>query len=446
MHSLAIALQKIGHQVSGSDDEIYNPSHSRLKEHGLLPTSMGWDALRITDRLDAVILGMHAKIDNPELQAAQQLGIPIYSYPSYLAELCREKHRIVIAGSHGKTTITAMIMQGLKETGRDFDYLVGAPVDGFDSCLRLSDAPLIIIEGDEYPSSALDVRAKFLLYEHHIGLVSGIAWDHINFYPTADSYLQSFEAFAHATPKGGNLVYNDEDPHATAICTEKRSGVQTHPYSYPNHHTANEVTYVTYKSKNYPLSIFGRHNLNNLAGAAEVLELLAVEKEVLYPSITSFKGAEKRLTLLASGNQRHVYSDWAHAPSKVAASTQAVKERYPKAQLIAILELHTFSSLSEQFTPHYKNALSAADLALIYINPQVISTRKGHAFTQEGLQEAFDHKQLTYLNDKEKLLSRLQQEKAEKAVFLFMSSGNFDNLDLRACAQHLVEKPEMPSA
>lgn len=446
MHSLALRLQAMGYQVRGSDDEIYEPSRSKLAAAGLLPKQMGWYPEKIHNKLAYVIVGMHAKKDNPELQRSLELGLPIYSYPTFISALCQNKQRIVVAGSHGKTTTTALVMHVLQKVGYPFDYLVGAPVPGFDSCLRLSNAPMIIIEGDEYPCSALDQTPKFLQYQHHIGLITGISWDHINFYPTFESYVQPFEAFADATPKAGTLIYNDTDNLTTLIGNKQRSGVNNIPYNLPKHNVEGDITYLLEKKECIPLLVFGKHNLNNIAAASALLKQLSVPKEACTKALSSFVGAEKRLSCLEQGKDRCVYLDYAHAPSKVAATTTALKNRYPNRKLSAILELHTFSSLDKRFTSQYKNTLQDADLALIYINPKVLHTRKGHGFTEEGLRSAFGHNNLHYFTDKEQILPTLQAHSSPTQSYLFMSSGTFGGLSLARCAKSLLQEVTLVKA
>ena len=370
MHSLAIALKMKGLEVTGSDDHIYNPSKQRLADHGLLPEKLGWDEAYITSDLDAVILGMHARDENPELRKARTLGLPIYSFPEFIRKQSDDKQRIVVAGSHGKTTITAMIMHVLNYTNRDFDYVVGAHLDGFNNIVKLSDAPIIIIEGDEYFSSALDKTPKFLNYEHHIGLISGIAWDHINAYETVDEYVKQFEIFADSTPKGGTLIFCEEDDMAMVIASNQRTDVVQLHYPIHPYVIKNEITYLKTDVGLVPIKIFGQHNMSNLNGARRLLSRIGITDDMFYEAISSFEGASKRLQLLKENRSTSVFLDFAHAPSKVEATTSAFKERYAKRKLVACLELHTFSSLNKNFINNYQDTLKSADEACIYFNPQ----------------------------------------------------------------------------
>ena len=336
-HSLAIVLQERGYLITGSDDVIYDPSHSHLEQANLLPPKIGWFPERIHKGLECVILGMHAQKDNPELLRALELKLPIYSYPEFITKFCTHKHRIVVTGSHGKTTTTAIIMHVLQAIDFPFDYLVGAPVLGFERCLRLSDAPIIIIEGDEYPSSALDLRPKFLQYQHHVGILTGIAWDHINYYPTEASYIDAFQQFADLTPKAGSLIYNATDRRATLISTQPRSDVSyTTGYKFSKKKTKNGITYLAQKDKEIPLSVFGEHNLLNISASMQLLDLLCIPQDVYYPAIGTFKGAQKRAHCLYQDAQHCIYLDYAHAPSKVLASTKALQKQFPKRKLAAI--------------------------------------------------------------------------------------------------------------
>ena len=440
MHSLAITLKRNGYRVSGSDDEVYEPSRSKLSAAGLLPEKMGWYPEKIQSNLSCVILGMHAKKDNPEIERALEIGLPIYSYPTFIARLCKNKHRMVIAGSHGKTTTTAIVMHVLRELNCSFDYLVGANVPGVDSCLRLSNAPLIVIEGDEYPSSALDSYPKLLRYNHHLGLITGISWDHINFYPTFDTYTQTFERFADATPKAGALLYNEEDKLCVSICEKERTDVSNLSYNAPKYEVEDGITYLIEEEKRYPIQIFGAHNMSNIGGALALLGQLSLPRADCIEAICSFSGVEHRLHCLQREESSCVYQDYAHAPSKVAATTEALKAQYPKQRLAAILELHTFSSLDASFINQYENSLQAAELAIVYINPKVLEKRGEHSFTQERLRKAFAHKHLYYITDKDDILSTLQRQHLSVQTYLFMSSGTFGGLSLKKCAEALSKK------
>lgn len=439
MHSLAIALKMKGLVVTGSDDNIYNPSRQRLEEHNLLPEKMGWDENKITEDLDAVILGMHAQEENPELIKAKNLGIPIYSFPAYIRKQSDDKQRIIVAGSHGKTTITAMIMHVLKYAGRDFDYVVGAHLEGFNNIVKLSDAPIIIIEGDEYFSSALDKTPKFLNYEHHIGLISGIAWDHINAYKTVDEYVKQFEIFANATPKGGTLIFCEEDDMAMVIASNQRTDVVQIHYPVHPYVVKNEITYLETENGLVPLKIFGQHNMLNLNGARKLLSKIGVTDEIFYEAISSFEGASKRLQLLKRDNNTAVFLDFAHAPSKVEATTSAFKERYQNRKLVACLELHTFSSLNKNFINNYQDTLRAADEACIYFNPHNNKQKEESKINENDVENAFNFQGLKVFTNVLELENFLLQASWKNTNLLLMSSGHFGNLDLKSLADKIVQ-------
>lgn len=429
MHNLAIALHQMGDVISGSDDEIFEPSRSKLKSNGLLPDKEGWDPANITSDLDAVIVGMHAREDNPELLEAQKKGIRVYSFPEYIYEHAEDKQRVVIAGSHGKTTITSIIMHVLNYFDRKFDYAVGAHINGFDTMVRLSDAPIIIIEGDEYLSAPTDKTPKFLKYHHHIGLISGIAWDHINVFPDEDEYVKQFEVFADATPKGGSLAYCDEDAMATVIGNKEREDVHRLSYQTHPHIIENGVTYLTNGSEKIQIKLFGKHNLQNISGAKEVLKKIGISEDQFYQAIPSFEGADKRLELVADKPSTTIFKDYAHAPSKVRATTLAVKEQYPERELVACLELHTFSSLTKEFLKEYKGTMKYANLPIVYFNPLTIEHKKLEPINEGDIKAAFDESRLTVFDDSDKLLSFLQSQDWSDKNLLMMSSGTFNGLN-----------------
>ncbi|MES2386885.1 MAG: Mur ligase family protein [Bacteroidota bacterium] len=436
MHSLALALHINGFNVTGSDDEIFDPAKSRLQAAGLLPEQEGWFADKVTSDIGAIVLGMHARSDNPELLRALELGIPVYSYPEYVGLFCENKQRIVIAGSHGKTTITGMIMHVLKHAGRDFDYLVGAKVEGFDIMCRLSDdAPMIIIEGDEYLASALERVPKFLKYKHHIALVSGIAWDHINVFPTLESYVRQFDHLADATPKAGIIFFNEEDAIVDVICRKERPDVSSKEYSTHKSETRDGQTYLkTPDGKKVPVQVFGEHNLSNISGAKAVCSELGISDDVFYAAISSFKGAANRLEQLASNDSTVVFKDFAHAPSKLAATVKAVKSQFPKRDLVAVLELHTFSSLNSAFLDQYKNTFSDADVACVYYSPQVLEHKKLPSLSPDFVRESFGRPDLEVYTDISDLRSRLKGISWHNKNLLLMSSGNFGGTDLKKLA------------
>ena len=435
MHNLALALHDSGHLVTGSDDEVFEPSLSRLKAKGLLPDTYGWFPEKITSDISAVILGMHAREDNPELIAAKEKGIPVFSFPEFIFEKSKNKQRIVIAGSHGKTTITAIILHVLKHINKEVDFLVGAQIAGFDNMVRLSEtAPTIIIEGDEYFASPLDKQPKFLKYQHHIALVSGVSWDHINVYPTLDNYVRQFDKLADATPKGGILIYNEEDDITSVICKKARTDVWNKPYKTHAFEIIDGISYLKTKKAKYPIRIFGDHNISNISGAYELLtNCLGVTDDQFYEAIQTFPGAANRLETIASKNGAHVIKDFAHAPSKVVATTKAVKKQFGSTKLIACLELHTFSSLNADFIPQYENTMKVADVAFVYFNPGVLSAKQLPALDKEVLAKAFKSP-VRVFTDIAELEQAILAEKSGKANLLLMSSGNFHGLDYNSLA------------
>jgi len=440
MHNLALALHQSGHKVTGSDDEIFEPSRTRLAQKSLLPDSMGWDVNRIHSNLTAVILGMHAKADNPELLKAQEMGIPIYSFPEFIYQQSLNKQRIVIAGSHGKTSITAMILHVLKTTNKKFDYLVGASISGFETMVQLTaEAPIIIIEGDEYFTSPLDLTPKFLKYHHHVALISGVAWDHINVYPTMESYVRQFDHLADATPKGGVLIYDENDSIASVICHKERADVENHGYSIHKHEIINGVTHLIANKQSYPISVFGDHNLRNISAAKTLCAVLGVHDDVFYPAISTFLGANNRLEKVAESSTGVAFKDFAHAPSKVKATTKAVKKQWPKRKLFAVLELHTFSSLTAKFLEQYENSLEYADMAFVYFNPAVVAHKNLPTLSVTAVASAFKHKNIQVFTDSETLKTHLLKSAHTETNLLMMTSGSFDGLDLADIGANFIK-------
>ncbi len=429
MHNLAIALHKKGHHITGSDDEIFDPSKTRLSVNGLLPVEEGWDANRITNALDAVILGMHARLDNPELLKAQELGLKIYSFPEYIYNQSEDKQRVVIAGSHGKTTITSIVMHVLRYFNRTFDYAVGARIEGFEDMVQLSDAPIIIIEGDEYLSSPIDRTPKFLKYHHHIGLISGVSWDHINVFPSEEEYVKQFDLFADASPKSGTLIYCENDSMGTVIGAKGREDVNEVPYSTHAHFIENGVTYLTHGNENVPIKLFGKHNLQNISGAMEVLKKIGISSDQFYTAIQSFKGADKRLELIAENESASIYKDYAHAPSKVKATTLAVKEQYPERDLVACLELHTFSSLNKDFLQQYKDTMKYCNVPIVYYSPSTIAKKGLNPISKEEIKASFGENNLNVFDDRDEMLAFLNKQDWKNKNLLMMTSGTFHGLD-----------------
>ena len=443
MHNLAIALHKNGYKITGSDDEIFEPSKSRLKQYDLLPEKEGWDEKNITPDLDAVILGMHARADNPELIKAKESGIKIYSYPEYIYEQSKNKLRVVIGGSHGKTTITAMVMHVLKEINLNFDYMVGAQLDGFDTMVKITDeASIIILEGDEYLSSPIDRRPKFHLYKPDIALISGISWDHINVFPTFEEYVEQFRIFVNMVPDGGSLIYCADDPEVSKICSEITRAIYKFPYHLPEYLIEDGTTFLIDNSDEgqvrHPLQIFGEHNLRNLEGAREICNRLGITGWKFYNSIQSFKGAAKRLELLGKNEKTVIYKDFAHSPSKLKATTHAVKNQFPDRKLIACMELHTFSSLNENFLTEYKDSMQDADLAFVYFNPHTIEHKKLKPVTPVQVKNSFGKGNIKVFTDSKLMLDELKNMDWDNKVLLMMSSGNFDGVNLAEFSKDIL--------
>jgi len=438
MHNMAIALHQQGFEVTGSDDEIFEPSRTRLERLGLLPDKLGWDVSNIHSGLEAVILGMHARLDNPELIRAQELGIPIYSYPTYFYERTKNKTRVVIGGSHGKTTITSMIVHVLRHAGVEFDYLVGAQLDGFDCMVKLSEtSKVVVIEGDEYLASALEPVPKFHLYKPDIALISGIAWDHINVFKTFASYVEQFMLFIDAIEPGGKLVYCQEDSEVRNLCEAKDVNVDRVPYGIPPHRIDEGRTVLITSKGDLPLEVFGKHNLQNLEGARHVCHLLGIGDKQFYEAIGSFHGAAKRLEKLAETPSRVVYKDFAHSPSKLKATVQAVREQFPDRQLVACMELHTYSSLSENFLDQYAGCMDDADRAIVFYDPHAVQLKRLPSIPPERIQRAFA-REVEVLNDPIAVMGAVRKDAREKSVLLMMSSGNFGGLDLQAMSEAFI--------
>ncbi len=430
MHNLALALHLKGDIVTGSDDEIFDPSKSRLKTHGLLPEAYGWFPEKITKEIDAVVVGMHAKKDNPELIKAQKLGLKIFSYPEFLYEQSKNKTRVVIGGSHGKTTITSMILHVLHYHNKEVDYMVGAQLDGFDVMVKLTDTnDFIVLEGDEYLSSPIDRRPKFHLYKPNIALLSGIAWDHINVFPTFENYVEQFKIFVDAIIKGGSITYNIEDPIVKKTVEESQNTIRKFAYKTPEYKVENGTTILETPEGELPLEIFGKHNLNNMEGAKWICLQMGVGEEDFYEAMASFKGASKRLEKIAENNTTVIYKDFAHAPSKVKATTQAVKNQYPNRTLIACLELHTYSSLTPAFLKEYKNSLDKADIAAVFYSPHAVSIKNLEPVSTQQIAAAFNRDDLHIFTDPLLFSEFLFKQSFTNTSLLLMSSGNYGGLD-----------------
>ena len=440
MHNLAIALSRKGTIVTGSDDEIFEPSRTRLEKQGILPERIGWEAERISTEIDAVILGMHAREDNPELIRAKELNIPIYSYPEYLYEQSKNKIRVVIGGSHGKTTITSMLLHVVNELKMQVDYMVGAQLEGYDCMVKLSDdAPIMILEGDEYLSSPIDRRPKFHLYHPNIAIISGIAWDHINVFPTFENYVDQFETFCCLIEPNGTLIYNEEDTEVNNLGEKFTSSLKTIAYKTPEYSVIENGTRLFFDAKSYDLKIFGGHNLQNLMGAMRLGEAIGIDPHVFFQSVQSFTGAGKRLQKVAEKGSFVMFKDFAHSPSKLKATTKAVKEQFKQRHVVACMELHTFSSLKKEFLPHYKDAMAMADTAIVYFSPEVVKHKKLEQITTEMVVEGFGGN-VTVMTETSEILRFIYSKDWNNSALLMMSSGNFDGIDYEKLGNDLRVK------
>ncbi len=430
MHNLALALHNKGYQVTGSDDAIFEPSRTRLEKKGLLPQEMGWFPEKITSDIEAIILGMHAKADNPELLKAQELGLKIYSYPEFLYEQSKNKTRVVIGGSHGKTTITSMILHVMHFHNIEVDYMVGAQLEGFDTMVHLTEEnDFIVLEGDEYLSSPMDRRPKFHLYQPNIALISGIAWDHINVFPTYENYVDQFKIFIQLITNGGILVYNEVDSEVKRVAEEATNPIRKLPYTTPNYKVENGITLLETPEGDMPIEVFGAHNLNNLAGAKWICQNMGVDEADFYEAIASFKGASKRLEKIAESKTKVAYKDFAHSPSKVAATTKAVKEQYPSRKVVACLELHTYSSLNAEFLKEYQGALDYADVAVVFYSPDAVKIKQLEEVTYDQIAKSFNREDLIIYTNPADFKNFLFSQNLDNSALLLMSSGNYGGLN-----------------
>ena len=431
MHNLAIALKLKGFSITGSDDAINDPSRSRLKKYNLLPKKEGWFSNKITSDIDAVVLGMHAKDDNPELLKAREIGLKIYSYPEFIFNQSKDKIRIVIGGSHGKTSITSLVLHVLSTLNIESDYMVGAQLDGFEVMVKLTDtSKYIVLEGDEYLSSALDLRPKFHLYKPHIALISGIAWDHINVFKTFENYLKQFEIFINSIVKNGTLVYNELDPELKKLVSSNKSNLNYIPYSIPKHKIIDGISFIDINNRLYRLKIFGDHNLQNISGALNICKALGVESEDFYNAITSFNGASNRLELVYKSSDTIIFKDFAHSPSKVKATTEAVHKQFPNRKLISFFELHTYSSLNPLFLEKYRDTLKHSDECYIYYSEKNMRIKRLEPIDSELIIRSFNHSSLTVIDNYEKLNKKIYDLDLSNSVLLMMSSGKFGGLDI----------------
>ncbi|MFA5541377.1 MAG: Mur ligase family protein [Bacteroidales bacterium] len=439
MHNLAIALKQKGYFITGSDDEIFDPAKSRLEKYGLLPKSIDWSEENINSDLDAIVLGMHAKKDNPELLKAQALGLKIYSYPEFLYEMSKEKIRIVIGGSHGKTSITAMILHALNHCGIETDYMVGAQLSGFEVMVKLTDnAKYMVLEGDEYLTSPIDLRPKFHLYNPNIALISGIAWDHINVFPTFDIYKEQFSIFCEKIEKEGSLIYCNEDKNVREIANSTRKEIKKLPYGIIPNRIEKGKTIIEWEGKEYILKVFGEHNLMNIYGAMLACQEIGISNNDFLNAIQSFSGASKRLELVKENDNVAIYKDFAHSPSKLKATISALKNQFPDRELVAAMELHTFSSLTSEFLLQYKGAMDMADLPIVYFNPKTIEHKGLKEITKEQVFSAFDREDIIICNKSSEVIDYIRTIKWENTNLLMMSSGNFDGINFDELANKLI--------
>jgi UDP-N-acetylmuramate: L-alanyl-gamma-D-glutamyl-meso-diaminopimelate ligase len=430
MHNLALALHNKGYKVTGSDDAIFEPSKSRLDKKGLLPLELGWFPEKITTEIGSIILGMHAKAENPELLKAQELGLKIYSYPEFLYEQSKNKTRVVIGGSHGKTTITSMILHVMHYHNIEVDYMVGAQLEGFDTMVHLTEEnDFIVLEGDEYLSSPMDRRPKFHLYHPNIALISGIAWDHINVFPTYENYVEQFEIFIQKITNGGILVYNEDDSEVKRVAEAATNPIRKLAYHTPNYTVEDGTTLLETPEGAMPIEVFGAHNLNNLTGAKWICQNMGVDEADFYQAIATFKGASKRLEKIGEGKGKVAYKDFAHSPSKVSATTQAVKSQYPNRNLIACLELHTYSSLNAEFLKEYQGALNAADVAVVFYSPDAVKIKQLEEVTYEQIAQSFQRDDLIIFTNPVDFKEYLFNQNFDNSALLLMSSGNYGGLN-----------------
>lgn len=441
MHNLAIALKRAGNRVTGSDDEIFDPAKSRLEKEGLLPAAEGWFPEKLDASIDAIVLGMHAKGDNPELIRAKELNLPIYSYPEYLYQVWKDKKRIVIGGSHGKTSITSMILHVFKEAEIKSDYMVGALLEGFENMVTLQpDSKIAVMEGDEYLASVLDLRPKFHLYKANIGVISGIAWDHINVFPTFEKYVEQFSIFIDTFEPNGTLIYNADDEEVKKLCeAHPRKDIVKIPYHVPEYSVANEKFTVVHNGRTYPLEVFGKHNLSNLAAAAAVAKEVGMDPHLFWTAAMSFKGASNRLELVAEGKKGICYKDFAHSPSKVKATLNAFRERFSERQITACFELHTFSTLNKSFLPGYAHALDGAGRAAIFYSPHTLELKRMPPLDADFIRACFRRDDIEIITDKEKLAEFIRGAASPHFALLLMSSGNWGGLNVKELATKICD-------
>jgi len=439
MHNLAIALKKNGHTVTGSDDEIYDPARSRLKKEGLLPESEGWFESNIQPELDLILLGMHARADNPELKKALELNIPINSFPEFIYNQSKEKTRVVVGGSHGKTTTTSMIMHALKTADKKFDYLVGAYLDGFENMVSISNAPVMVVEGDEYLSSAIDRRPKFFHYQPQLSVLTGIAWDHMNVFPTEENYFDQFKGYMESLAENSTVFWYAEDPQLERLADLYGKKVKMIPYSTHPHLIEDDQWFLQdEEGEKYPIQLFGGHNMANFMAAKLICLELGMEEKVFLDRMKNFQGAKKRLQLIAKNDGQYFYQDFAHAPSKVRATVKSFRERFPNDPICAVVELHTFSSLNQEFLPQYSGALDNADIAIVFFSPHTLKMKRMPPLNPEIIRKHFGKNDVLVVNSAEELENALLQNRKTGIHYLMMSSGTFGGTDLKALSEKLL--------
>lgn len=422
MHNLAIDLHKNGHTISGSDDQIFEPSFSKLKKYSLMPKNLGWNADFITDEIDLIILGMHAKEDNLELKKALELGLKIQSFPEFVASQITDKKRVAIAGSHGKTSTTAMLMHILKDNNFEFDYLVGSELPGYESMVKLSNAPLIVIEADEYLSSKLDQRPKFLWYKPQLSVITGIAWDHINVFPTFELYKKAFTDFIDSHQADSSIFFYQFDEELSKIINN--STYKCRPYTELTAKNQGQYSIVLDNNEEeYYFPFFGNHFLQNASAAIHLAMELGLNQKDIYKALESFPGSAKRLELVWANDQLFIYRDFAHSPSKVMATIKAFSRQFKDYQVFFVFEPHTFSSQQIDFIQHYNKCFEDLN-AYIFMDKKAFALKNKPMLSGPDIENAFGTNSI--LNSATELMKEIRKssQKSKKTVWVLMSSGN----------------------
>ncbi len=430
MHNLALALDSQGFMLSGSDDQIFEPARTRLKNRGICPEKEGWFSEKINTDLSFVVLGMHAKPDNPELVKALELGVKVYSFPELVAEMYSNSTRIVVAGSHGKTTTTSMMMHVFKALGKQFDYLVGAQLEGFDVMVALDKKEYSIIEGDEYLSSCLDPRPKFMHYSPQIAIITGIAWDHYNVFPTFDSYKNAFVQLIQSMKEGSLLLWYEGDSDLAELVGEYAQHLKTIAYKESEFVIQGNKCYLISEEACYSLEVFGRHNLQNMNSVIKVCEYLNFNSIDVCTSLSTFKGAAKRMQLLQNNGDLIIYQDFAHAPSKVKATINALRETYPYHHLHCFLELHTYSSLNKNFLPQYYSTVNECDEITIYFDPKALEIKRMEALDLQFIKDSFGRQNMNVIDNPAELKVQMDIARKGRGLLVFLGSGNWAGMEL----------------